>query len=369
MSLRFQHARFRCCRSSLVLQTLPHTKSNKKHPFVFGTRLYATHRTTVDPSMLSQSLDTKQQGFRTKESVGPFQLASSSFNSTERVQKWSELSTAGKVKRTTARTSNLAVIAFGAGLSAVLIYCLTSELFSKNSPTVLYSAACERVKASPEVAKYLPGSLVFHTTPPSLERPRHRNHQVSSQIVLDQHNREHMFMNFYVHARSPGSIVPDSYYDSLENWVKEKANRFSESSSEDMVQWAKDRSSDTWEKFQRSFKYLTGAPLSPTQTSTVPSSQIDSEQQQPQSTLSQLTGLFSSLRRTPTSTTGDRQSGQVFTEGEVHADFVRNSDGYFVCRYIMVNIPNSSTRSPIRIFVERGAGVRDNEPIIRWHSA
>ncbi|KAF9270521.1 hypothetical protein L218DRAFT_952637 [Marasmius fiardii PR-910] len=353
----------------MALQTLLHQKSKAKHPFVLVTRLYATHRTTVDPSTLSQSLDTKQQAFRPKESVGPFQLASSSFNSTERVQKWSELSTAGKIKRTTARTSNLAVIAFGAGLSAVLIYCLTSELFSKNSPTVLYGAACERVKASPEVAKYLPGSLVFHTTPPSLERPRHRNHQVSSQIVLDQHNREHMFMNFYVQARSPGSIVSDSYYDSLENWIKEKLTRFSESSYDDMVQWAKDHSSATWEKFQQSFKYLTGAPLSPTQASTVSSAQADSERQQPQSTISQLTGLFSSLRRTPTGNTDNRHSGQVFTEGEVHADFVRNNDGYFVCRYIMVNIPNSSTRSPIRIFVERGAGVKDNEPIMRWHSA
>ncbi|KAG7099518.1 hypothetical protein E1B28_001361 [Marasmius oreades] len=356
MSLVIQHTRSRCYRPLLVLPTLSSPKSKNRHrPFVLVTRFYATRRTTVDPTTLSQSLDTKQRAFRSKESVGPFQLASSSFNSTERVPKWSELSTAGKVKRTTARTSNLAVIAFGAGLSAVLIYCLTSELFSKNSPTVLYSAACERVKASPEVAKYLPGSLVFHVTPASLERPRHRNHQVSSQIVLDQHNREHMFMNFYVQARSPGSIVSDSYYDSFENWIRDSVASFSEMSYEDMVQWTKDHSSATWERFQRSFKYLTGAPLSPASASTTPSSQTDSEWQQPPSTLSQLTGLFSSLRRTPTSTTDNRQSGQIFTEGEVHADFVRNNDGYFVCRYIMVNIPNS--RSPIRIFVERGASI------------
>ena len=55
------------------------------------------------------------------------------------------------VLRTTERTTNLTVILFGAGLSAVLIYCLTSELFSKNSPTVLYGDACERIKASHRV--------------------------------------------------------------------------------------------------------------------------------------------------------------------------------------------------------------------------
>lgn len=60
-----------------------------------------------------------------------------------------------KVARTTARTTNLAVILVGAGLSAVLIYALTSELFSKNSATVLYGQACEKVKASPAVCLHL----------------------------------------------------------------------------------------------------------------------------------------------------------------------------------------------------------------------
>jgi hypothetical protein len=53
--------------------------------------------------------------------------------------------------RATARTTNLTVILFGAGLTTVLIYALTSELFSRNSPTVLYNEACERIKSSPRV--------------------------------------------------------------------------------------------------------------------------------------------------------------------------------------------------------------------------
>ena len=55
------------------------------------------------------------------------------------------------VLRTTVRTTNLGVILLGAGLSALLIYCLTSELFSTNSPTVIYGDACERIKSSPQV--------------------------------------------------------------------------------------------------------------------------------------------------------------------------------------------------------------------------
>ena len=54
------------------------------------------------------------------------------------------------VVRTTARTSNLLVILAGAGFSIVLIYALTSELFSPNSPTVLYDKACKLIKASPQ---------------------------------------------------------------------------------------------------------------------------------------------------------------------------------------------------------------------------
>ena len=58
--------------------------------------------------------------------------------------------------RATARTTNLTVILFGAGLTTVLIYALTSELFSRNSPTVLYNEACERIKSSPRVCEYSP---------------------------------------------------------------------------------------------------------------------------------------------------------------------------------------------------------------------
>lgn len=57
------------------------------------------------------------------------------------------------VVRATARTTNLTVILLGAGLTAVLGYALTSELFSNNSPTVLYGQACEKIKASPKVRR------------------------------------------------------------------------------------------------------------------------------------------------------------------------------------------------------------------------
>ena len=73
--------------------------------------------------------------------------------------------------RTTQRTTNLTVILLGAGLSAVLVYALTSELFSKNSPTVLYNDACERIKTSPHVSP-----------PPSTENRSLINRVVGRQV-------------------------------------------------------------------------------------------------------------------------------------------------------------------------------------------
>lgn len=63
--------------------------------------------------------------------------------------------TIATVFRTAARGSNLTVILLGAGLSVVLTYALATELFAKNSPTVLYGDACDRIKSSEDVSLVL----------------------------------------------------------------------------------------------------------------------------------------------------------------------------------------------------------------------
>lgn len=64
----------------------------------------------------------------------------------------------------------------------------------------------------------------------------------------------------------------------------------------------------------------------------------------------------------------------------------QNDDGYFVFRYLLIDIPSmplfwslstnanasfldSEARNPVRVFVERAPGVRENEPIMRFTSA
>ncbi|KAG6817603.1 hypothetical protein H0H87_006231 [Tephrocybe sp. NHM501043] len=279
------------------------------------------------------------------------------------------------VMRTTARTTNLTVILLGAGLFALLGYSLTTELFSKNSPTVLYGDACERIKASSKVAKYLHGPLSFHNSPPSAIRPRHRDRHVISQIMVDAYGQEHMIMTFYVHGQPPGSVVPvsdASYLEAAREWAQQIISQASNLSMDDSIEWTKDYAQTVWDRTRRLFKYLAGAaPPSPS----LPTHQENlAEPHKPEETGTwSFAGMFSAIRGpkggSPQTETKRLADGRVYTDGEVHANFVRNKDGYFVFRYLLIDIPNSRERNPLRVFVERAPGVRENEPVMRWNSS
>lgn len=275
--------------------------------------------------------------------------------------------------RTTARTSNLGVILLGAGLSALLIYSLTSELFSKNSPTVLYGDACERIKQSSRIVKYLSGPLTFHNNPPSSVRPRHRNRHVTSRVMVDSYGNEHMIMTFYVQGQPEGVPAPSSersYLETISQWVHDNGAALSDLSFDDIVEWSKDSGQHLWDKSVRAFKYLSGSPLPPPPLPQLPSSEIQSNGKKEESSAWNFAGIFSSLKGVK-KTNGEvttTYTGTQFSEGEVHADLVKNKDGYFVFRYLLVDIPSSRHGSPIRVFVEREPGVRENEPVMRWGS-
>ncbi|KAG8220038.1 TIM21-domain-containing protein [Butyriboletus roseoflavus] len=280
------------------------------------SRTYTSGQSTPS-SLLTSALDQKQRTSHSsrEDSVGPFQLGISqaALRRGEKAKKWSELSVGGKVLRTTQRTTNLTVILLGAGLSAVLVYALTSELFSKNSPTVLYSDACERIKTSPRVAKYLHAPLTFHNNPPSSVRPRHRHRHVASQIAVDSSGREHILLNFYIEGSSLASFPTEdekvSYVDSLASLsfedVKEKMSCFI-----DLARSA--------------FKYLRGDSVS----SATPPATADKERYKGQERTEEhswwgLTGLFSGLRVRRSHDGGSHGVITAWTEGEVHADLVR----------------------------------------------
>ncbi|KAJ6519494.1 TIM21-domain-containing protein [Mycena sanguinolenta] len=321
---------------------------------VCHVRRFATHKNSLDQNA--------------RQDKGPFQLGlglgQPAVQSGEKIPKWSELSTAGKVKRTTARTTNLTVILAGAGLSAVLIYCLTSELFSKNSPSVLYGDACERIKASSKLAKYLDGPPRFYLEPPAAVRPRHRNRHVSSSIRVDATGREHMFLNFYIQSQPQKA----SWSESISSWTQDKLSLSMD--MDDLIAWAQDSALAAWDRSKEAFNFLSGAPSPPPPIDTW-STEPNNAEKKEESRGGGFMGMFSSLRGPggkPLVESRPEPDGRVYNEGEVHVNFVKNNQGNFILRYIIVELPNSRSRNPVRVFVERTPGVRDNEPVMRWNS-
>ncbi|KAG8953321.1 hypothetical protein FRC04_002731 [Tulasnella sp. 424] len=344
-------------------------------------RHLATHRETPASSLLSQfpnsyggspsssSGRNAKGGFAgSADTLGPFPLGIRNPNDAKGKQKaWRELSTSGKVARGTARTTNLTVILIGGAFTCVLAYALATELFAKNSPTRLYDDACQKLNASPEIARYLNPPLKFHINAPSPSAPRHRNRHVSSQLAVDSSGREHLLLHFYVEAAPPQSSAPEA----------EGLPALADLTLDSVYEWSTETWNDVVDSSKRAFAYLVGIRLQPD------SQQADQPRSQPQSpgrqteigkpakdvsTAWSFAGLFSGLRGMSTSATDSNETHAQaeWTEGEVHADLVKDDQGNFKYRYLLVDIPHSRMRKPLRIYVEKGAGFRDGEGVFMW---
>lgn len=263
-------------------------------------------------------------------------------------------SLAVKVVRSTARMTNLFVILFGAGFTAVLAYALTSELFSKNSATVLYGQACELIKSSPnvrrpinaprknshvlsQVTQYFKGPLVFHNSPPSAVRPRHRNDRVASQSGRDAYGRETLLLNFYVEAkhRSGSAIIKEdqTWWESVNEWTSQRVAAVSDTTPEQAWEVTKEFANEKWDGAKRLFRFLSGDPVPGAKTSaSVPVPEVK-EVKQESGWKSSFTGLFSGIRGTSRdsgdmSIDGDDNEGHM--EGEVQAMLVMVRDSSLV---------------------------------------
>lgn len=222
------------------------------------------------------------------------------------------------------------------------------------------------------MALYLQGPLVFHNNPPSAIRPKHRNRHVSSQIFLDSTGREHMLLNFYVQGKPPSSSSQladssKSYIEAIANWTGERVTTFSDLTFDEIVEWTKDRANNTWEKSKGAFRYLSGEPL-PRVSLPAPTPADIEESNKAESSRWSFVGMFSGLRGHRTASNdggGKRTGGEMWTEGEVHADlirvslvhiakiieiqlkFIQNDEGYFVFRYLLIDIPSKWCLEPI----------------------
>lgn len=126
-------------------------------------------------------------GFEGQEAVGPFPLGVGPSGRSKGWKRWSELGIGGKgiydlavlipenrwmmpglvtderiVVRAGRQTGNLSVIVVGGALFVILAFALSTELFAKNSPSVLYSQAVDIIRASDAVSP-----IRFASPPPT----------------------------------------------------------------------------------------------------------------------------------------------------------------------------------------------------------
>ncbi|KAG8885642.1 hypothetical protein FRB97_000085 [Tulasnella sp. 331] len=348
-----------------------------KNSLYLGTRRgLATHRETPASSLLSQTLDrasnragsgsTSSNG-QVGDTVGPFNLPIRPNSATQTKQKpWAELSTSGKVARGTARTTNLTVILLGGALTCVLAYALATELFAKNSPTRLYDDACQKVLNSPQVAQHLKGPLRFHTNAPSYNAPRHRARHVSSQLAVDQSGNEHLLLHFFVESTHPD-----------ESYMGESSFSLSDLSLPSAYEWSKGHASRAFDASKSAFAYLVGSNTPPREINTRPPgssptstgvrhTDIGKSSTEGSSAWS-FAGLFGGIRTTNVSTKKAAwEPAAQFTEGEVHADLVKDESGDFKYRYLLVDLPHSRSQKATRVYVHKGLNFREGEGVFIW---
>lgn len=204
------------------------------------------------------------------------------------------------------------------------------------------------------------GPLAFHNNPPLNYRPRHRNRHITSQVMKDVYGNEHMILTFYVQGKPEGWTQPQSQLSLLEKangWAEEKYEKLSNLTLDNSLDWSKDKAEAALEKLRDLFRYLSGMEKQ-IMPSVPPAPQgAAGSQKKDERWTWDMTGMFSSLRGSKRIGDVVKSRSQTFTDGEVHADLIRvsvnpfpwgraltdtnqNEKGYFVFRYLLVDLPS-----------------------------
>ena len=214
-----------------------------------------------------------------------------------------------------------------------------------------------------QVAKYLNPSLTFHNNPPSALRPRHRNHHVISQLAVDSSGREHVLMTFYIHARPPKT----SRNNDEESTYWERLISFTNMTTEELWSWTKSAYERASKSTRKAFLYLIGEdPGLAARNSSHPSpsssssSKLDDHglretrigREESKGVLWSIAGLFAGLvsRRNEARAHAVDLIDEKWDEGEVHADLVKDDEGNFQWRYILIDVPSTSLRFCCRLW-------------------
>ncbi|EIW66548.1 hypothetical protein TREMEDRAFT_65418 [Tremella mesenterica DSM 1558] len=257
-----------------------------------------------------------------QETVGPFPLGVGPGGRSRAWKRWNELGLGGKIWRTTQQTGNITVIALGFGLFAILAFALTTELFAKNSPSVLYSQAVDLIRASNALNPHLLPPLTFTHSPQS-SAPVRGSPPLAHRIIRHPHSgRDHLLLTFFVHGR--GKDEPET------------------------LGWAR-RWYALAEGYARQAALNLGIVNSPEEEKEI----LPEIKTVPEKGLN-LGNMFGGLSLKPVKVER-RQKGTVppgtYKIGEVRADYVKNASGQFTLLSLVIDIPSSRATHPSRAVV------------------
>jgi len=157
-----------------------------------------------------------------------------------------------------------------------------------------------------------------------------------------------MFLHFYIQGSQPGAKVADSsegYLDPVIHWTGDGFSRLSDISFDDIVDGVRARAAGVAESSKALFRFLSGEPTSTPSADRPPTREPAPAEKEPSRVWS-FAGLFSGIKGKRHGDGLGAADGRVFLEGEAHAELVRNDQGYFDFKDLIVEIPSALLTYP-----------------------
>lgn len=151
-----------------------------------------------------------------------------------------------------------------------------------------------------------------------------------------------MFLHFYIQGSQPGTKATDAsegYLNSMIHWTNGNLSRLSDMSFDDIVDGARARAAGVAESSKALFRFLSGEPTS-TPSADVPPTREPAPVEKESSSIWSFAGLFSGIKEKRRGDGLDAVDNRLFLEGEAHAELVRNDQGYFDFKDLIVEIPS-----------------------------
>jgi len=134
------------------------------------------------------------------------------------------------------------------------------------------------------------------------------------------------------------------------HWTGEGVARLSDMSFDDVVDGVRARAAGVAESSKGLFRFLSGEPTPTPSTNQPPTHKPAPAEKEPSSVWS-FAGLFSGIKGKRHGDGFDAANGGVFLEGEAHAELVRNDQGYFDFKDLVVEIPSSHAPNRVQVAV------------------